>query len=92
MENIKLDKYETDILKSIENEEWQTISDFEKNKKEFKQFATKSLDNLLNINIQLSENDIIKLKERSKDIGIHYQSIISALIHNYVTKKINLKF
>ena len=37
-----------------------------------------------------SEADILKLKSKSIEVGIPYQTIINALIHNYATNKLKL--
>ncbi len=90
MKNPKLNDYEKEIIDSLESNEWKTIDNFEQEKEKIEEYASHTFDNLLNINIQLNELDMIKLKKKSKDVGIHYQSLISALVHNFVTEKISL--
>ena len=41
-----------------------------------------------NINIRISEYDIEKVKQRSKEEGIPYQTLISSIIHKYITGKL----
>ena len=38
-----------------------------------------------NINIRISAYDIEKVKQRSAEEGIPYQTLISSIIHKYVT-------
>ena len=38
-----------------------------------------------NINIRISEYDIEKIKQRSAEEGIPYQTLISSIIHKYVS-------
>ena len=90
MKNAKLNNYEESIIGSLENNEWKTVAHFKQEIEKIEKYADYTLDNLLNINIQLNELDIIKLKKKSKDVGIHYKSLISALVHNFVTEKIRL--
>jgi predicted DNA binding CopG/RHH family protein len=40
-----------------------------------------------NINIRIPEFDMLMLKRRSTELNIPYQTILSSLIHQYVTKK-----
>jgi len=41
-----------------------------------------------NINIRISAYTIEKIKERSKEEGIPYQTLISSVIHKYATGKL----
>ena len=41
-----------------------------------------------NINIRISAYDIEKVKQRSMEEGISYQTLISSIIHKYVTGKL----
>jgi len=41
-----------------------------------------------NINIRISEYDIQKVKQRSLEEGIPYQTLISSVIHKYITGKL----
>jgi len=41
-----------------------------------------------NINIRISEYDIEKVKQKSKEEGIPYQTLISSIIHKYITGKL----
>ena len=43
------------------------------------------------ISINLKRSDLDFIKQRAKDIGISYQSIIQSLVHNYSTNKLELK-
>ena len=43
------------------------------------------------ISINLKRSDLDFVKQRAKDIGISYQSIIQSLVHNYSTNKLELK-
>ena len=41
-----------------------------------------------NINIRISTYDIEKVKQRSAEEGIPYQTLISSIIHKYITGKL----
>jgi len=43
------------------------------------------------ISINLKKADLDIIKQRAKNIGISYQNIIQALVHNYSHNKINLQ-
>jgi len=44
------------------------------------------------LNIQLSESDLNNLKLKEREMGVPYQNIISAIIHDYLENKIKLTF
>jgi len=43
------------------------------------------------ISINLKRADLDFIKQRASDIGISYQNIIQALVHNYSTNQLTLK-
>jgi len=43
------------------------------------------------ISINLKKSDLDYIKAKAREIGISYQNIIQTLVHNYVTKKVEIK-
>ena len=41
-----------------------------------------------NINIRISEYDLEKLREKSKKEGIPYQTLISSVLHKYISDQL----
>jgi len=41
-----------------------------------------------NINIRISESDLDRLKERSQAEGLPYQTLISSILHKYVSNRL----
>jgi len=41
-----------------------------------------------NVNIRISENDLANLKELSSREGLPYQTLISSVLHKYVTNQL----
>jgi predicted DNA binding CopG/RHH family protein len=41
-----------------------------------------------NINIRISESDLEKLKARSTEEGLPYQTLISSILHKYVSNRL----
>jgi predicted DNA binding CopG/RHH family protein len=83
---INLDKYEADILQSVENEEWQSRGDIDKRIKELQSYVKNQKKKA--ISIRVSENDIYELKKKALESGVPYQNIIQMLIHQFVSNKI----
>jgi len=80
---VTLDKLE----QSIEDNAGKFIplSDVEMNKVES---IIDAANKTKNINIRISAYDIEKVKQRSAEEGIPYQTLISSIIHKYITGKL----
>lgn len=83
-------KEEMDLLEEIESNNFKSVSNLKQELNLAKQTAKNTTTKTKNINIRVSEADILKLKSKSIEVGIPYQTIINALIHNYATDKLKL--
>ena len=83
MKNIKLEKDE----QAIENAagKWQPITNEKKAQIESLIDASKKSKN---INIRISEKDLERLKERSVNEGLPYQTLVTSILHKYVTDQL----
>jgi len=84
----KLDNYEKEILDSYENDEWESIENLEKKKKEYAQYAKNTFLKNKRINIRISEKDFVDIKTKSLEEGVPYQTLISSIIHKYISGKL----
>jgi len=90
---IFLDNDEITLLNEIENGEW-IDKPLSKNEREaYQNHAkyTKSLQEKRQTTIRFAISDLAIVKAKSKELGIGYQNIIQALVHNYATGKIRLE-
>ncbi len=85
---IDLDEYETDLLQSVENGEWQSRENINERMKEL-QFFVKNQKKKA-ISIRVGENDIYELKKKALESGVPYQNIIQMLIHQFASNKIQM--
>lgn len=86
MKTIKLDKEEQELLHSVENGEWVSVEDLDQVKKEAIQIAKNTLKKTRNINIRLSEKDLLKIKAKAVENGIPYQTLVSSILHRFANK------
>ena len=77
----KLDPFE----KEIEDSSFQPVSDSKRRKIESIIDKTKKTKN---INIRINEFDLEKIRERSQQEGLPYQTLIASIIHKYVTNQL----
>ena len=87
MKTQKNDDSEEDILRSYEQDEWRSVEEFKKLKEEYEAYARNTSNKNKRINIRISENDLNRLKAKSLEEGIPYQTLVSSLIHRYVSGK-----
>lgn len=88
-----LDMEESALLREIEQGEWQEqpldVREIEQLREHVR--YTKSLHEKKQTTIRFSASDLAVIKARSKELGIGYQNLIQALVHNYATGKIKLE-
>lgn len=85
MKNYKLDKEEREILRAVEKGEFRRIRNPEKQKKLFQEYARATLDKRRNINIRVSDRDLLKLKAQAAEKGLPYQTLVTSVLHQYST-------
>ena len=92
-DTIVYDNEELTLLDEIESREWQDLPLSEEEKESYAQNAayTKSLNEKRQTTIRFSVRDLALIKARAKELGIGYQNLIQALVHNYVEGKCELK-
>ena len=89
--NLEHDNEEKELLKEIEGGEFVRAADIDKEK----EFALRAAGNFLekkrNINIRISEYDYLRLKRKSAETTIPYQTLIAAFIHEFAEGRIKLE-
>lgn len=80
---IKLDKYEQSLEKQAD-----AFRPVSKTKRIQIENILESARKTKNINIRISESDLARLKQRSLEEGLPYQTLISSVLHRFVTDKL----
>jgi predicted DNA binding CopG/RHH family protein len=79
----KLDKYEREIERSADS--YRPVSKKHRDKIES---VLERIRKTRNVNIRLSESVLEQLKRRSREEGIPYQTLISSVLHKFVTDRL----
>jgi len=79
----KLDKYEREIERSADS--YRSVSKRERLKIEG---MLDKIRKTRNVNIRISEAVLEQLKRRSQEEGIPYQTLISSILHKFVTDRL----
>ncbi len=73
-----------ELLKSIENDEWVSVSNKSELIKSIQQVAKNTMLKDQRMNIRISKKDLLQLKSRAMEEGIPYQTLVTSIIHKYV--------
>ena len=85
MSDLKLTPEEIELLASYENEEWQSVKNVEEQKETYQAYARATFRKDRRINIRISEKDLLALQRRAIREGIPYQTLVSSVLHKFVT-------
>ncbi len=82
---MKFDKEEKELITSIEKGEWRSISKLQREIENSKKIAKATLRKDQRMNIRISKKDLDALKVKAIEEGIPYQTLLSRLIHKYLS-------
>ena len=85
MKKLKLDKEEQEILDSVERGEWKSVRNLKREIKRHQQYAKNTLRKDKRVNIRISSKDLEELQAMAIEDGIPYQTLMSSILHRYVT-------
>jgi predicted DNA binding CopG/RHH family protein len=87
----KFDSYENELLDLVnQSESFEQVDSLDEEIMLAKQAAENFLNKTTNINLNLLESDLLKIKRKSVELNIPYQTILLSIIHQYATDKIKL--
>ncbi len=88
MSDAKLDKEEQEILESFERGEWKSVPEVESEIYKHRVYARNTLKKDKRINIRISSKDLSEIQTLAIEDGLPYQTLISSILHRYVTGRL----
>ena len=82
------DKEEQELMESIENEEWISVKNLNEEIKKAKEVARATFTKSERMNIRITPRDLKGLKIKAMGEGIPYQSLVSSIIHKYLSGRL----
>lgn len=79
---------EKGLLESVENGEWRRIPDYVRESARYREAARATLRKDKRVNIRIAEHDLVRLQRRAVDEGLPYQTLISSIIHKFVSGRL----
>jgi predicted DNA binding CopG/RHH family protein len=82
------DKEEQELMESIENEEWVSVNNLDAEIKKAREIARATFIKSERMNIRISPKDLNGLKVKALEEGIPYQTLVSSIIHKYLSGRL----
>ena len=80
-----IDEEERDLIRSTEDDEWIEVGDIDRQKRQAREYAEATIRKDRRMNIRISERDLRNLKKRALEEGIPYQTMVSMILHKYLS-------
>jgi predicted DNA binding CopG/RHH family protein len=84
----KLEAKERELLESVERGEWKSIRGVKGERTRYEKYAQATFRKDRRINIRISGKDLEAIQKRALEEGIPYQTLISSLLHKYVSGRL----
>ena len=81
--DVNLDQEESELLASVEKGEWTTVANVDEEAALAKKAAANFLRKDERITLRLSTGDLERLKQKAAYKGLHYQTFIAIVLHEY---------
>ena len=82
---MKIDAKEKDLFESVERGEWKSTGDGKQERTRYARYAKATFRKDRRLNIRLSSKDLEAIQKRALAEGLPYQTLISSLLHKYVS-------
>ena len=86
-----LDRYEKQILSAFEAGKLKSTVTSEASLRRYREYARATLAKNKRVNIRLSTGDLSEIQTRAVEEGIPYQTLISSVLHKFVTGRFSEK-
>ena len=88
MSELKLEAEEKELLQSYEADEWQTVDNLNEAKEVYSEYARATYKKDKRVNIRISSKDLEAIQKRALEEGLPYQTLISSVLHKFVSGRL----
>lgn len=89
--NDQLSAEERDVLDRLERNELRSVPDAEREAELARQAARNTFNKTRRVNLRVTERDFNLAHARAREEGIPYQTLLSSVIHKYLTGRLTEK-
>ena len=88
MNDTALDAEERDILDRFESDEFRSVSDADAEMARAREAARNTFNKTRRVNLRVTERDYALARDRAREEGIPYQTLLSSVIHKYLSGRL----
>jgi predicted DNA binding CopG/RHH family protein len=88
MKDFNLDSQEKELLKSLESDEWNSVENLEDEIQIHQNIAKSTLKKDKRVNLRISSKDLEAIKTYAVEEGLPYQTLMSSVLHKFVTGRL----
>jgi predicted DNA binding CopG/RHH family protein len=77
-----------ELLESVERGDWKSVPHVGRERRRFRKYADATFKKDRRINIRISSKDLHAIQTRALEEGIPYQTLISSLLHKYISGRL----
>ncbi len=85
--DVDVDDYEKEIIDDYDNDMYESVENIAAEKAKFKQLAADFVQKKASVIVRISKQDILKIKRKSLETGIPYQTLMSSVLHQFAQSK-----
>jgi predicted DNA binding CopG/RHH family protein len=85
---MNLSKKEKFVLESVEKGEWKSVRGVKGKIKKYQEYAKATFRKDKRVNIRISEKDLIDIQKKALEEGLPYQTLISSVLHKFVSGRL----
>ena len=84
MKKLIPDDKEKELMRSVENGEWQTVENLQQEIERSQKIAEATIKKDERMNIRMTKRDMDALKIKALEEGMPYQTLVSSILHKYL--------
>ena len=88
MKDFNLDSEEMELLESLESGEWNSVNNLEDEIQIHQNIAKNTLKKDKRVNLRISSKDLEAIKTYAVEEGLPYQTLMSSVLHKFVTGRL----
>lgn len=85
---MKFIRDEKKLINSLDRGEWSPVKNLKAYKKHLQAAARRTMLKDKRMNLRISKRDLDKLKVKALEEGMPYQTLVSSVLHKYLTGKL----
>ena len=91
MKKLQLDEEEQVLLQTFERGEWHSVPNLKEEIEAAREAARNTFNKTKRVNLRVSERDFNLAHSRAREEGIPYQTLLSSVIHKYLSGRLTEK-